>query len=330
MNIDIKSEDITPRRHTFSHIAARYGEDRPASRYDEATLDVQATANFHYRPLWQPQYEIFDTDRTAVVMNDWYEFRDPRQFYYATYNISRSGMNQAADRAFDLVEDKNLVARIDADWLETVKAYLIPLRHYEWGANLNSLRVTDFGYGTRLTSALCFAAGDRLGMAQVLTRVGLELGSFDESVLSDARQQWLDAEMWQPTRQMVEDSLVVEDWFETFIAQYLGMDGILLPLTYRVFDDAGMDRGGMAVTMMSEFMTDWMADAARWVDSFVTTAAGESEANAALISGWYRDWRDRAKAAATPIATATLGDASAVDTVAAELDARATGLGLTV
>ncbi len=330
MNIDIKSEDITPRRQTFSHIAARYGEDRPASRYDEATLDVQATANFHYRPIWAPEYEIFDTSRTAIVMNDWYDFKDPRQFYYATYNINRAGMNQAADRAFEFVEDRELVGRIDADWLAKAKSYLIPLRHYEWAANLNSLLITDFGYGTRFTSAAVFASGDRLGMAQIITRAGLVLADYDESVLVDGRQAWLEAEAWQPTRQMAEDSLVVQDWFETFIAQYLAMDGILLPLVYGAFDDTGLDRGATAVSMMSEFQVDWMKDAARWVDSFVKTAAAESEANAAQLSAWYGTWRAKAVAAGAALATATLGDAGAVDAIAADLDARAARLGLTV
>jgi phenol hydroxylase P1 protein len=47
VNIDIKSNAEKPRRQTFAHIARRFGEDRPATRYEEAVLDVQADANFH-------------------------------------------------------------------------------------------------------------------------------------------------------------------------------------------------------------------------------------------------------------------------------------------
>jgi phenol hydroxylase P1 protein len=330
MQIDLKAEVIEPRRHTFSHIAARYGEDAPASRYDEATLDVQATANFHYRPLWQPELEIFDTRRTAIEMADWYAFRDPRQFYYATYNISRAGMNQAADRAFDFVEQRGLVARIDPDWLATVRRSLIPLRHYEWAADLNSLRISDFGYGTRITSAAIFAAADRLGMAQILTRIGLVLDGYATAALDEARQAWLEGDEWQPVRRMVEDSLVVEDWFETLVAQYLAMDGVLHPLVYQTFDDAGLERGGTAVSMMCEFMTDWMADNARWVDAFVQTAVAESDQNVKLLSGWYTAWRDRAADAGRALCTAVLGDDAPVGTIVSALDARATALGLPV
>ncbi len=330
MTIEIKAESFTPRRSTFSHVARRYGEDRPASRYDEATLDVQATTNFHYRPLWAPEYEIFDTRRTAVVMEDWYAFADPRQFYYATYNISRAAMNAAADRAFEFVEDRDLVGRVDPEWLDTVHHYLVPLRHYEWAADLNSLRITDYGYGTRVTSAAMFAACDRLGMAQLITRIGLVLNGNTDEGLERGRAAWLEADDWQGVRRMVEDSLVVEDWFETFIAQYLAADGIMHPLVYGVFDDAGLEKGGTAVSMMCEFMVDWMKDNARWVDALVKVAAEESTENADLISGWYRTWRDRAVEAAGPLAVTVLGGDGAVATISEALDARAKSLGLAV
>lgn len=330
MNVEIKSESFTPRRSTFSHIARRYGEDRPASRYDEATLDVQATTNFHYRPLWAPEYEIFDTKRTAVVMEDWYSFTDPRQYYYATYNINRANMNAAADRAFEFVQDRDLLERADPEWLDTVRHYLVPLRHFEWGADLNSLRVTDYGYGTRVTSAAMFAACDRLGMAQLLTRIGLLLDGNTDVGLERGREAWLEADDWQGVRRMVEDTLVIEDWFETFIAQYLAADGIMHPLVYGTFDDFGLDKGATAISMMSEFMVDWMKDNARWVDALVKVVAAESPANAALVSGWYQTWRDRAVDAASPLATTVLGNADAVATIRDDLDARAASLGLDV
>jgi phenol/toluene 2-monooxygenase (NADH) P1/A1 len=99
---------------------------------------------------------------------------------------------------------------------------------------------------------------------------------------------------------------------------------------YGTFDDAGLDHGATAVSMMSEFMVDWMKDNVRWVDALVQVAANESATNAELISGWYRAWRDRAVEAASPLATTVLGSADAVQTIREGLDARATSLGLTV
>ena len=54
MQVDIKTTTVTQLRQTFSHVARQIGGDKPASRYQEATIGMQPMANFHYRPLWQP------------------------------------------------------------------------------------------------------------------------------------------------------------------------------------------------------------------------------------------------------------------------------------
>ena len=89
MNIDLQARAIQPLRQTFARVAA-YTGDKTASRYQEATLGVQPTANFQYRPTWEPEFELFDTGRTAVKMADWYALRDPRQFYYANWTMARA------------------------------------------------------------------------------------------------------------------------------------------------------------------------------------------------------------------------------------------------
>ena len=103
MHIDLRTVSITPLRQTYDHIAARIGADKAASRYIEATMDVQADANLHYRPTWDPEHEIFDTSRTAITMRDWYAFKDPRQLYYGTYRQSRARMQEAAEADFEFV-----------------------------------------------------------------------------------------------------------------------------------------------------------------------------------------------------------------------------------
>ena len=42
MQIDLRTVSIKPLRQTFDHVAARIGGDKPASRYQEGTLDLQA------------------------------------------------------------------------------------------------------------------------------------------------------------------------------------------------------------------------------------------------------------------------------------------------
>ena len=47
MQIDIKTSSVVQLRHTFSHVARYLGGDKPASRYQEATIGLQPEVNFH-------------------------------------------------------------------------------------------------------------------------------------------------------------------------------------------------------------------------------------------------------------------------------------------
>ncbi len=332
MSIDLKTLNVKPRRQTFGHIARRFGEDRPATRYEEGMLDVQATDHFHYRPLWAPEYELYDKRRTAIELEDWYVLRDPRQFYYATYNISRTGMRQAADHNFDFVEKRGMLDNLTPEWRAKVENYLLPLRHVAWGANMNASQICDQGYGTAVTAPAIFTAGDQLGIAQLISQIGMMLEGGTGEALDRAKDQWMTADYWQGVRQVVEDTFVVEDWFELFVAQNLVIDGLVYPLVYESFDAEGQKHGGAAISMLSEFMSEWFADHSRWADAVIKTAAKESDANKDRLSAWFAAWRDKAAASLRPLSAYVLEDGgdAAVDAALETLNARAAKLGLSV
>ncbi|WP_029010047.1 aromatic/alkene monooxygenase hydroxylase subunit beta [Azospirillum halopraeferens] len=333
MTIDIKTLKVEPRRQTYANIARRFGVDKPASRYEEATLDIQATANFHYKPLWGADHWHFDEGRTAVVMRDWYALRDPRQYYYATYNIARANQYQTTERNFEFVEKRALLALMEPAWRDTVEFYLLPLRHAEWAANMNGADMCDRGYGTAVTAPCLFAGVDHLAMAQIIGRIGLALDGNTGTSLERARERWMTAPEWQEIRRLAEDTLVIGDWFEQFVAQNLCIDGVLYPLVYGRFDAEGQRAGGAGVSMLTEFMSDWSAENARWADAVIKGAAAESPENRALISGWFATWSRRAADAWRPLAMRVLGEAAgaaAADEASGALTARARKLGLDV
>ncbi|WP_176594070.1 phenol hydroxylase [Sphingobium sp. EM0848] len=331
MNIDIQAEAITPRRQTFSHVARRFGVDKPASRYEEATYDIQPMVNFHYRPTWEPERELYDARRTRIVMADWYVFRDPRQFYYATYNISRSAMQQSFDDAANFVEKRELVGSVGAEWRDKVAAYLIPLRHLEWAANMHCQLIADWGFGTQITSAAAFCGTDRLGLAQVISRIGLVLGDGADEKLVAGKKLWMEAPEWQPLRRLAEDLLVVRDWFEVYAAQLVVLDGLVYPLVCDAFDKAGAAHNGAPISMMTGFLSDWFADNSRWTDAVMKAAAAESEENRATLNHWLDIWGVRAVEALTPLAASVLGDLgpAAIADARTQLSARLDRLGLT-
>lgn len=87
MTLEIKTSNVEPIRQNYAYIERRFGS-KPATRYQEVSFDVQAETNFHYRPLWKPEKTLNDKTHTALQMQDWYAFKDPRQFIMElTFNI---------------------------------------------------------------------------------------------------------------------------------------------------------------------------------------------------------------------------------------------------
>jgi phenol hydroxylase P1 protein len=328
MQIDLRTVSITPLRQTFDNIAARQGADKAASRYIEATMDVQANANFHYRPTWDPAHEIFDPTRTKITMADWYAFKDPRQLYYGTYTAARARMQETAEADFEFVETRGLAASFDDAARRTALDFYLPLRHVAWGANMNGASMCAYGYGTAITQPCLYAGMDQLGIAQYLTRLGLLMGQ--QGDLEAAKHAWLNAPAWQELRRYVEDTLVLKDWFELYVAQNVALDGLLFPLAYKEVDGTLAAKAGPTVAMLTRFQSEWFEDHCKWVDSVLKIAAGENAANQAQLQQWVNHWRARALAALEPVARLALGDAApaALDRATTALNARLAKAGL--
>ncbi|GJH14692.1 aromatic/alkene monooxygenase hydroxylase subunit beta [Caballeronia novacaledonica] len=332
MQIDIKTSAVEQVRQTFSHVARRLGADKPASRYQEATFDLQPEVNFHYRPLWQPEFELYDKGRTAIVMNDWYAFNDPRQYYYGAYTIARSRQQEAMEKNFEFVARRRLLSDLSDETKAHIASLMVPLRHVEWAANTNNCFVTGYGWGTAITQATMFHCMDRLGIAQYLSRIGLALDGNQGTTLVEGKARWLDDPMWQGLRRVVEDTMVVRDWFETFVAQNVVLDGLLYPLVYRHIDERITRLHGPGLGMLNEFASSWFDETSRWVDATIKTAAAESPANAALLGQWIAKWRAAVIEALKPLAIAALDDDAhhALEAIAQAFDARIAKQGVEV
>jgi phenol hydroxylase P1 protein len=329
MQIDLRTVSIKPVRQTFDHIARRFG-DKPASRYQEGTYDLQQTDIFHYRPLWEPELQLFDTRRTKVQMKDWYALKDPRQFYYGAYTIARARQQEAAESSFEMIEERGLAELIPAEQKQIALDILVPMRHVEWGGNMGNAFISAYGYGTAITQPCLYHSMDHLAVAQYLTHIGLVLDGPD--ALDTAKEAWMNGALWQPMRRHVENILVVQDWFEIFVAQNLVLEGLSYPLFYDYLDADFSANGGTVISMMTRFMAEWAAETAKWVDAQIKVAAAESAENKALISGWVTQYRVPVLAALTPLAQRAFGNKaeSVLAEVADQFNARCAKLGLAI
>ena len=287
MTLEIKTSNLEPIRATYAYIERRFG-NKPATRYQEVSFDVQGAANFHYRPLWKPDKTLNDASHTALQMQDWYAFKDPRQFYYGAYVQHRARLQDIAESNYAFFEKRALADNLD----DTVKAKIIqcllPLRYVEQTANLHMMSGSAYGYGTVITQACIFAAMDRLGMAQYWSRIGLLLDNNTGESLQQAKQSWMNDATWQPLRRLCEESLLEQDWFKLFTLQNLLIDSMLRSLVFTEFDQWLVDNGGRDIAMLTEFMQDCLNDLGKWSDTVFKTAVAESEYNKALLEQWIQ------------------------------------------
>lgn len=312
MQYELRTQVIEPVRPAFTNLVERRG-DRPASRYEEGTVDVQATEHFHYRPLWDPAHELYDEDHSALKLADPYSFADPRQYYYAPYVTARAQMFDAFARTLDYIDDHGLFDRMGPDWRALVTSAVLPMRHYEGGAQLISTEGARFAYGTSVEQCLSYAAFDRIGNAQMLSRVGLALGGGGADLLTEARGDWLERAELQPLRRYVEELLVEGDWAVSAFALDLS-DRLLYPLLYRHLDAAALEAGQSALSLVAQHLNAWFADQRRWVDALLAAWTGDPEHGAANIEALAAAARRRLPQAEAAVANLAAAADAAVDT----------------
>lgn len=330
MQIELRTQVIEPERKTFTNLVKRFG-DRPASRYEEGSIDIQSVANFHYRPLWSADHELYDVDYTAFKLEDPYSFTDPRQLYYAPYVQSRAAMGEAFNKTVEYIESRDLLQKLPSGWDAVVGEVLVPLRHWEAGAQLVSIEGSRWAYGTTLDQCCLYASFDRIGNAQNLSRVGIVYGQGHDGALAAAKDRWLTDPSMQGLRRLVEELLAGDDWAKKVLAVDL-TDRLLYGLMFTQLDETALTGGAGAYSLIAQHFSSWFADQRRWIDKLVATwfadeangAANKAAFDALLAERW-----GQIVAAVTDVAAAVDSriNAGAVDGVRANAAALAAELG---
>lgn len=305
MQYELRHQVIPAKRQTYQNVIDRLG-DQPVSRYLEGTLDVQPREHFHYRPTWMPNRELYDERFSALRLTDSYRFTDPRQYYYTTYVAARAGLHDDFGKTLSYLEERALLARLPAGWQALLSSIVVPLRHYESGAQLVSVAGARFAYGTSLEQCCSFAAFDRIGNAQMLSRVGIALGGGTRDELETAKRAWVDGAHLQPLRRLVEEIMVLDDWAESLLAIDL-VDSLVYPLVYRGLDEHALLGGAVAYSLVAQHFSAWFADQRKWIDALVATWATDPEhatANRAALGHVLATWAGRAYSAVAALAAA--------------------------
>lgn len=327
MSIEIKTHSAEPIRNTYSSTKRRFG-DKPASRYQEASFDVAAVTNFHYRPLWDPQGSLNNNDSTCIKMQDWYAVTDPRQFYYGAYVTNRAKMRESAESSYAFCEKRNRFADLSEQLTTDLLRLLVPFRHVDLASNMNNSMVAGDAVATTVTQIHIYQAMDRLGIGQYLSRIALMTDGNTGKSLQQSKAYWMDDPIWQPMRKLAEDTLVIKDWFELTLVQNVLLDGLMFPFVYTDLDEWFAQQNISEFTMLTEFMRDWFKDSQRWVKPMLKTVCAESTENREQVQAWVEQWLPVIYQALLPIAQQSTGK-HALDNALATLNKDLTKAGLT-
>lgn len=298
MQYELRYQVIEPKRQSYQNVIDRFG-DQPASRYLEGTLDIEPRENFHYRPTWVQDRELYDERFSALRLTDPYAYTDPRQFYYMPYVTNRAALHDEFGKTLGYLEERELLARMPEAWRGILASAVVPLRHFESGAQLITVAGARFAYGTSLEQCCTYAAFDRIGNAQMLSRVGLALGSGTADILTTAKQEWTDSGHLQPLRRLVEEIMIVEDWAEGLLAVDI-IDSLIYPLLYAGLDERALLGGAGAYSLFAQHLSTWFKDQRRWLDALVTAWREDpehGESNQAHLTRIDSTWRPRAQEA---------------------------------
>ncbi|WP_395696205.1 hypothetical protein [Nocardioides sp.] len=335
MQFELRTQVIEPQRKTFQHLIDRYG-DRPASRYEEGTIDLQATANYHFRPLWGPELEIYSPDYSLLKLADAYAFTDPRGFYYAPYVTSRADLHESFASTLTYLEKRGLFDRLPEEWRALFAEVVLPMRHYEAAAQMVSSHAARFGWGTTITQCAAYAAFDRIGNAQLLSRAGISFGGGTADSLAAAKERWLDDDALQPLRRLTEETLVERDWGLAMVRLDV-TDQVLYALLYAHLDDAAITGGAGSYSLVSQHLSGWFTDQRRWLDALYKTWVADPEHgadNLATLRGTVEDALLAADTALRPLAVKAdalvgAGCGEALTAAVAATRSHLAGLGIT-
>ena len=302
MQYELRTQVIEPPRNTFTHLVKRYG-DRPASRYEEGSIDIQPKENFHYRPLWDPEHELYDETYSDFRLTDPYSFTDPRQYYYAPYVTSRAAMADAVASTLDYLGSRDLLSRLPDSWSALMAELLVPLRHYESGAQMISCDVTRFGFGTTITQCAGFAAFERIGNAQAISRLGIALGGGTAELLGEAKTRWVDDASLQGLRRYVEELFLEKDWGKALIRLDV-LDRLVYGLFFTHLDDVAIDAGAGSYSLFAQHQAAWFKDQRKWLDALYKAWVADPQtgaSNKALLAATTTTALDAALAAVAPL-----------------------------
>lgn len=223
--------------------------------------------------------------------DDWLSFRDPEEVTYRRYNIIQEGQENYVAEVLDRFSNEAHDSGLDAEWLTVLSRLYTPGRFLHHAVQMASAYAATATPASTISHCYAFQSADALRAVSHISYRTVELarahGGF--GFQEDERSHWEKSAEWQGFRELMEKTLVVYEFGETFAALNL--------IAKPAIDEACVRQLGRAARRFNDSVLDLLADAilkdtARsrsWTTALVKLLSKE-EANMAHLRGWVAKW----------------------------------------
>ncbi len=264
------------------------------NEYEEVTLRQQTYLHFQYRSNYDDRdYELYDPRYTRVKSSNWEGFRDPKRFWYTTYVSNRRKMAEEVENGFSYATELDVVRNLPDNWVNALRDLYTPLRHLEYGENLQMQHVVRYALGTPIEQCATFQAFDKTGRAQWISLWAMNMEEYHGDFLKHGKQVLMNEPAFQPLRKYVEEILVTDDWAEVIVAENLTLDLLLGNLMYNKFNNEAIKVGDTHLSILNLIINkqmEWHRDWAFALFSYLAKDQAKSRWDY-LKSLGYGDWQ---------------------------------------
>ena len=272
---------------------------RRASLYEDVTIDTQPSVHRHLVRGWPVNFEdgrgTWNDASTALKSGDWFDFRDPGEQWERTFYQQGNAAEHQIEGAIRAAVEEGLMADFSPAWVDFLRGVLQIPAYVEHGLWFATATIARDCLSDSVAHCVCLQAAMKQRAAQSIVLYAMDLEDHHgEFSTHDARQTFLEAPEWQPTRRYLERLAATPDWGEVIIAANLCFEPIVGTLLRRELGTRAAAANGDTVTPVLarvetqewEWVRAWSTELVR----FLTADAEHGEANRELIGDWVRDW----------------------------------------
>ena len=251
----------------------------------------------------------WEAERTALKHPDWFVFRDPAQLWQRSYVRLQAEQERSIERVTEDAVADGMFHEIAPGWLtEILGKHYRAWSFFEYGLFRAFSPAQREALSDSLGNAICFQSFDHMRLAQAvvahLLEIELNVEGFEDR---GAKDLWTGDPIYQPSRHLVEDLIMTEDWAEQTLVVNLVVAPILSRIAWDTLVRKPAAMHGDAVTplilMTAERDRRRNLEYSKELVKMVTADdIDECASNREVIVGWMDTWRPRVIDAARSLA----------------------------